>query len=113
MPSFNDVHLWGLIKVILNFYEGLPGGGSVVKVPPASAGDCTGFYPWVEKIPWRRRWQLVPVFLPGKLHGQRNLTSYSPWGHKESDTTEWLNNFYGGVCIYPARAPIIKYHTQT
>ena len=29
-----------------------------------------------------------PVLLPGKLHGQRSLVGYSPWGHKESDTTE-------------------------
>ena len=30
----------------------------------------------------------TPVFLPGKTHGQRSLGGYSPWGHKESDTTE-------------------------
>ena len=28
------------------------------------------------------------IFLPGELHGQKNLVGYSPWGHKESDTTE-------------------------
>ena len=43
---------------------------------------------WVEKIPWRREWQPTPVFLPGDPHGQRSLGGYSPWGHKESDTTE-------------------------
>ena len=26
--------------------------------------------------------------MPGKFHGWRNLIGYSPWGHKESDTTE-------------------------
>ena len=31
-----------------------------------------------EKIPWRRKWQLIPVFLPGELHGQRSLAGYSP-----------------------------------
>ena len=31
------------------------------------------FDPWVRKIPWRRKWQLTPVFLPGKSHGQRSL----------------------------------------
>ena len=31
-------------------------------------------------------------FLPGKYHAQRSLKDYSPWGHKESDMTEWLNN---------------------
>ena len=43
---------------------------------------------WVRKIPWRRKWQFTPVFLPGKFHGQRSLAGCSPWGHKESDTTE-------------------------
>ena len=39
-------------------------------------------------IPWRRKWQPTPVFLPGKSHGRRSLVGYSPWGCKESDTTE-------------------------
>ena len=38
--------------------------------------------PWVGKIPWRRKWQPTPVFLPGKSHGQRRLTGYSSWGCK-------------------------------
>ena len=38
----------------------------------------------------RRQWQLTPVLLPGKSHGQRSLVGCSPWGHEESDTTEWL-----------------------
>ena len=37
-------------------------------------------------IPWRRKWQPTPVFLPRKFHGQRSLTGYGPCGHKESDT---------------------------
>ena len=41
--------------------------------------------------PWRRKWQPTPVFLPGKSHGWRNLAGYSPWGRKESDTTEQLH----------------------
>ena len=51
----------------------------------------TGFNPWVGKIPWRRKWRPTPVFLPGKSHGRRSLVGYSPWGHKESDTTERLH----------------------
>ena len=39
---------------------------------------------------WRRKWQPTPVFLPGESHGQRSLVGYSPWGRKESDTTERL-----------------------
>ena len=33
---------------------------------------------------WRRKWQDIPVFLPGKSHGQRSLVGYSPWGHKRA-----------------------------
>ena len=43
---------------------------------------------WVRKIPWRREWQPTPVFLPGEFCGQRSLVGYSPWGPKESGTTE-------------------------
>ena len=49
------------------------------------------FDPWVRRIPWRRKWQPTPVLLPGKSHGQSSLVGYSPWDHKESDTTELLN----------------------
>ena len=47
-----------------------------------------GFDHWVEKIPWRRTWQPIPIFLPGKSHGQRRLEGYSPLGCKESDRAE-------------------------
>ena len=40
-----------------------------------------GFDPWVGKIPWRRKWQPTPVFLPGKSHGQKSLEGYSPKNH--------------------------------
>ena len=43
--------------------------------------------PWVGKIPWRRKRQPTPVFLPGKSHGQRSLAGYSLWGCKESEQT--------------------------
>ena len=48
------------------------------------------FDPWVRKIPWRRKWQPTPVSLPGKSHGQWSLVGCSPWGRKESGTTEWI-----------------------
>ena len=50
-----------------------------------------GFDPWVRKIPERQKWQLTPVFLPGKSHGQRSSAGYRPWDHKESGMTEQLN----------------------
>ena len=43
--------------------------------------------PWVRKIPWRRKWQPTPVFLPGESHGQRSLWA-AVHGVTESDTTE-------------------------
>ena len=72
---------------------GLPGGASGKE----SACQCRrhrscGFNPWARKIPWRRKCQPTLVFLPGESHGQRSLVGYSPWGHKESDTTEWLTH---------------------
>ena len=54
----------------------------------AGHGRSLGLHPQIRKIPWSRRWQPAPVFLPRKFHGQRSLAGYSPWGHKESDTTE-------------------------
>ena len=50
------------------------------------------FNPWVTKIPWRRAWLPTPVFFSGKFHGQRILLGYSPWDHKESNTTEQLTH---------------------
>ena len=46
------------------------------------------FDPWIGKIPWRKAGQLTSVFLPGESHGERSLVGHSPWGRKESDTTE-------------------------
>ena len=43
---------------------------------------------WVGKIPWGRKCQPAPLFLPGESHGQRRPAGYSPRGHKESNTTE-------------------------
>ena len=65
------------------------------------------FDPWVRKVPGRRAWQPIPVFLPGESHGQRSLAGYSPWGLKELDTTEWLNsnNYYAWFLSSPTRDP--------
>ena len=62
-------------------------------VKTANAGDARGpgSNPWVGKITWSKKWQPIPVFLPGKFHGQELLVDDSPWGCKESDTTERLS----------------------
>ena len=67
-----------------------------------------GFYPWVGKIPWRRERLPTPVFWPGEFHGP------SPWGRKESDTTEWLSSssiLYWGcyTLMFPVLAASITY----
>ena len=68
--------------------------GSVVKNLSGNAGyaggmqeTCRrhGFYPWVGRIPWSRKWHPISVSLPGKFAGER---SPSTWGQKELDTTE-------------------------
>ena len=63
----------------------------IVKSLPAV--QETGFDPWVGKIPWRRKWQPTPVFLPGEFHGWRSLVGYSPWDHKESDMTQRIYTY--------------------
>ena len=65
-------------------------GGPAVKNLPAKAGYSLDL--WVRMIPGRRQWLPSPVFLPGESQGQRSLVGYSPWGQKESDSTEQLNN---------------------
>ena len=63
------------------------------------------FCPWVGKSPWRRERLPTPVFRPGEFHGL-----YSPWGHKESDTTERLSLSVPEKCIRfynkPHEAPL-------
>ena len=58
-----------------------------------------GFDPWVRKIPWRRAWQPIPVFWPGKYHGQKSLAGSSPWRPKESDMTVWLSTHTPSVTL--------------
>ena len=101
-----------LLKIISNHYEQILAAGKLrnmyflekgfsiqninrihnsMSFPGGSDGkECgiRGFNPWVGKIPWRRKWQPTPIFLPGKFHGWRSLAGYSPWRCKKLDTTE-------------------------
>ena len=61
--------------------------------------------PWVRKIPWRRKWQPAPVFLPGESHRQRNLAGYSPWGSKELDMTEHTCNESSALVLSSESTP--------
>ena len=47
----------------------------------------------------RRQWHPTPVLLPGKSHGRRSLVGCSPWGHWESDMTEWVHFHFSLSCI--------------
>ena len=72
-----------------------------------------GFNPWVGKIPWRRKWQSTPVLLPGESHGQRSLVGYSPWGHKESDTTERTSLHFTSLLLWVLKKPLTSNQTKT
>ena len=86
IPGGHDVRQsFGSWVIMLGFP-----GTSVVKNPPASAGDVGLILVWED--PQRRKWQPTPLFLLGKSHGQRSLMGNNPWGHKEWDMIEWLNN---------------------
>ena len=66
-------------------------GGSDGKESSFNAGNL-GLIPGWWKRPWRREWQLTPIFLPEKFHGQRSLADYSSWGCKELDMTKLLTH---------------------
>ena len=74
-------------------------GGSDGKESASSAGDL-GSIPWVQNIPWRHGNPLQYSLLENP-NEQRSLAGYSPWGRKESDTTERLSTAqaYGGGAV--------------
>ena len=59
----------------------------MVKHLSASAGDAD-LIPGSRRSPGEGDGKPTPVLVPGRFHGQRNLTGYSPRVHKESDTAE-------------------------
>ena len=75
----------------MTFTSGFP-GGSYGKASACSAGDL-GLIPGLG-FPWRRKWYPTPVLLPGKSHGRRSLTGYSPWGHRESDMSSHFTSLW-------------------
>ena len=77
-------------REMVNLLWGFPDGSAVKNLPAVQETQETSVQSWVRKIPWRRAWQPIPVFLPGECHGQRSLAGYSPRGRKELDTAERL-----------------------
>ena len=101
----SPLHHFGCIQGQLSLPTSIPFPSVYPWVFPggASGKDSTcqrrrhkrrGFDPWVGKIPWSRKWQSTPVFLPGKFHGQRNLVRYSPWGCKRTDTARHTHSVH-------------------
>ena len=74
----------------------------MVKNLPANTGDRRemGLIPGFGKILWSRKWQPIPVFLPGKSQRQRSLAGYSPWGRKELDVTEHMYTCTLMISVY-------------
>ena len=75
---------WRRDRLLIPVFLGFPGGSAGKE--SACNVSRPGFDPWVGKIPWSRGRLLTPVFWPEEFHAV-----YSPWGHKESDTTERLS----------------------
>ena len=81
----------------INITQGLPrwfsGKESVCQCWRCSFNPCIGMFPW------RRKYQITPVFLPWKSQGQRSMAGYSPWGCKESGMTETTQQQHRIMCI--------------
>ena len=103
LPNLSSAHLHTLIFTFYNnkknyinftstgvsFYQQRPTPWWLRQLRICLQHGKPRFDSWARKISWRREWQPVSVVLPGTFHGQRSLTGYSPWGLRESDTTEW------------------------
>ena len=59
-----------------------------------------GFDPWVRKMPWRRKRQPIPVFLPGKFHGERKVLGYSPGESKSRTQLIWERDATDGFSVF-------------
>ena len=83
---FSSLKLF-LYNLIYDKSSGFP-HSSVSKESACNAADLGSIAGSGSLLPWRRKWQPTPVFLPGESHGQRSLAVSSSWGRKEPDTTE-------------------------
>ena len=90
--------VWDMSQFLVAFgfcydvMQGFPGGTSGKEYACQDRRHKRlGFNPWIGKIPWRKKWQPTPLFLPGESHRQRSLVGCRPFGCKELDMTERLN----------------------
>ena len=78
-----------------------PWGGICLALFPKLSWWLPGFESWV----WRRKWHPIPVSLSGVFHGQKSLAGYSPWGRREVDMTEPLNQHSPGFGVSLGEKP--------
>ena len=89
-PAYSTLRYHSNVKLLSSLSMLGLSSGSESKESACNAGDL-GLILRLERSPGEEN--TTPVFLPGDSHGQRSLVGYSPWGHKESDTTEPLSLF--------------------
>ena len=77
----------------------------MIKNLPANAGGVGSIPGLGRSLREGNKCQPIPVFLPGKSHGQKSLMGCSPWGQKELDTTEQQQQLGNGD---PLRAAITR-----
>ena len=65
-------------------------------------GRRCGFNPWIRKVPWGRKWQATPVFLPGKFRGQRSLVSHRPMACKETQPRDHVWGLRSRYAFHPS-----------
>ena len=88
MYLWNMTLKWNTLKWVSGLPRWLSGKESAYQCRRHRRWDLDS---WVGKIPWKRKWQPIPVFLPEKSHGQRSLEGYSPWSNKQLDATYQLS----------------------
>ena len=104
----HTLHYFLLVKFSSNKVYFSLTGGSDSKESTCQCGRPE-FNPWVRKIPWSRKWQPTPVFLPGEFHGQRSLVG-TVHGLAESDTTEQLTHTQSLLYFFCSFLPILFLH---
>ena len=84
--------MYGLPYYIIQSFNWASLVAQTVENLPVMQEQGPMFDPWIRNIPWRRKWQLTPVFLPGEFHGQRTMAGCSSCGLQESETTKGLKH---------------------
>ena len=93
---------WQIPRLLPTFIQfahrpSTPGASQVAQCCKESACPCRRhrrcrFNPWIGKMPWRRKWQPIPVFFPGEARGQRTLMGCCPWGLTEATRLKRLSS---------------------